>query len=413
MTNDGPIRCSFRGLETVEHEFQLPLDYEAPTGASITVFAREVAAPGGDDRPYLLFFEGGPGYESPRPLGWESLEWISAAVERYRVLLLDQRGTGRSSPLDVAALTTRTPSEQADYLTNFRADSIVRDAERIRRALGIERWTVLGDSFGGLCILHYLSTAPEGLEAALITGGLPPLGSSIDDVYRATYRRVREKVAAYFRRYPADRARVEEIDAWLGSEDVRLPAGDRLSPRRFWQLGWLLGMGDGLERLHYLLELPRGSQAFLIDMERALSYDRQPLYSVLHEACWMDGGASRWSAERTFDPDDSTPFTGEHIFPWMFEEYGTLRPLKEAADLLAEREWGRLYDEEQLRRNEVPVAAAIYAEDMYVEAAFSLETAALVRGLRKWLTDEFEHDGLELGGVRVFRRLLDLIDGRE
>ena len=45
--------------------------------------------------------------------------------------MLDQRGTGRSTP--VGALPGARPSEQAAYLTHFRADSIVRDAERSAR----------------------------------------------------------------------------------------------------------------------------------------------------------------------------------------------------------------------------------------------------------------------------------------
>ena len=60
----------------------------------------------------------------------------------------------------------------------------------------------------------------------------------------------------------------------------------------------------------------------------------------------------------------------------MFEDYGALAPLREAADLLAERDWPKLYDAARLRENEVPTAAAIYAEDMYVERAFSEQTAA-------------------------------------
>ena len=46
--------------------------------------------------------------------------------------MLDQRGTGRSSP--IGTLPGLTPAEQAEYLTHFRADSIVRDAELIRRS---------------------------------------------------------------------------------------------------------------------------------------------------------------------------------------------------------------------------------------------------------------------------------------
>src|SRR4029077_7200184 len=102
--------------------------------------------------------------------------------------LLDQRGTGRSTPVSAEALAGLDPAAQAAYLRNFRADSIVRDAELIRAQLESHPWRVLGQSFGGLCVTTYLSFAPEGLHEAFITGGLPPLVGGADDVYRATYR---------------------------------------------------------------------------------------------------------------------------------------------------------------------------------------------------------------------------------
>jgi hypothetical protein len=104
-------------------------------------------------------------------------------------------------------------------------------------------------------------------------------------------------------------------------------------------------------------------------------------------------------------------FTGEHVYPWMFEDYGGLAPLREAAHLLAEREWPRLYDPEVLASNEVPVAAAIYVNDMYVERAFSEETAARIRGARTWITNEYEHNGLRADGARILGRLIDLARG--
>ena len=79
---------------------------------------------------------------------------------------------------------------------------------------------------------------------------------------------------------------------------------------------------------------------------------------------------------------------------------------------LAAREWPRLYDPDRLRANDVPVAAAIYAEDMYVERAFSEETAAAIRGLRPWITNEYEHNGLRADGERILARLIDLTRGR-
>jgi hypothetical protein len=104
--------------------------------------------------------------------------------------------------------------------------------------------------------------------------------------------------------------------------------------------------------------------------------------------------------------------TGEHVYPWMFEDYGALAPLREAAELLAAHEWPRLYDPDQLRANEVPVAAAIYANDPYVEREFSEETAALIRGARPWVTSEYEHNGLRADGDRILGRLIDLARGR-
>jgi len=96
----------------------------------------------------------------------------------------------------------------------------------------------------------------------------------------------------------------------------------------------------------------------------------------------------------------------------MFEEYGELRALAGAAEILAEHEWPELYDVERLRENGVAAAAVIYAEDMYVVRQFSEETAASIRGLRPWLTNEYEHDGLRQEGGRVLGRLIDLVQGR-
>ena len=162
-------------------------------------------------------------------------------------------------------------------------------------------------------------------------------------------------------------------------------------------------------------ELPFGSPAFLHDVEHSQSLGRNPLYAVIHEACYATGTATRWSAERVFPDelrDDPTFLTGEHIYPWMLEEYGLLQPLAEAAQILAEHEWPHLYDVDRLAANDVPAAAAIYAEDMYVPRQFSEETAASIRGLRPWVTNEYEHDGLRANGKRVLGRLLDLVQGR-
>ena len=408
------VEIRLPGLVALEHTFEIPLDHSAPEGATIDVFARELADPEGRERPFLVYLQGGPGFEAPRPTRLPNGPgWVDRALEDFRVLMLDQRGTGRSTP--VGTLEGMSPAEQADYLSCFRADSIVRDAEWIRRTLGVQRWSVLGQSFGGLCATTYLSIAPEGLREVLITGGLPPLGNRGDEVFTRTYARMRERNRRYYDRYPGDRQRVRGLQRQLDSEVVRLPGGDRLTGRRLRQLGQVLGFSDGAESLHYTLELPWDSPAFRHDVQHAVGFSRNPIYAILHEACWGDGGATRWAADRVM-PDDfrQSPelFTGEHIFPWMFEDYGALASLREAADLLAAREWPRLYDPDVLAANDVAVAALIYADDPYVERVFSEETAAAIRGARVWLTNEFDHNGLRADGERVLGRLLDLARGR-
>jgi pimeloyl-ACP methyl ester carboxylesterase len=399
------------GAILVEREHTVPLDHAKPDGNTISVFTREVAPPDGEARPYLLFLQGGPGFEATRPTSPPS-GWMKRALVDYRVLLIDQRGTGRSTPLG-SAIPGTTPRDQAEYLTHFRADSIVRDAELIRRELGVDRWSVLGQSFGGFTSMTYLSIAPEGLREAFITGGLAPIGRPVDDIYGATYRRVIDKNRQYFERYPDDRTRVRDILERLDGEDVRLPSGDRLTSGRFRQLGLALGDSAGWETLHHILELPFGSLAFLHDVE-GRAFQRNPIYATLHESSYADGVATRWSAERLLPAEmgEQGWFTGEHVFRWMWEEYATLRPQREAADILGEHEWPRLYDPDRLRRNEVPVAATIYVNDMYVERLFAEETAVAIHGLRAWVTNEYEHNGLRADGERILGRLIEMVRDR-
>ena len=401
------------GLVLTEHEFRLPLDYAKPEGDQISVFAREVADPEGRDRPFLVFLQGGPGQEAPRPTrGPTTPGWLDRALTQYRVLMLDQRGTGRSSP--VGTLSDLTPQEQADHLALFRADAIVQDAERIRRDLGISRWSILGQSFGGFCALHYLSVAPDSLREAFFTGGVPPVGRPADDVYRATYATMLRRNQRYYQRYPGDRDRVLALHELFDAGEISVPSGT-MTRRWFRQVGSMLGMSDGAERLHFLLERDPRSPAFCWDLAAALPFNgRNPLYVAIHEASYADGHPTRWSAERVMPDEfreDVTLFTGEHVYPWNFDDDTSLAPLREAAHLLAERPWPRLYDPDVLRTCGVPCAAAVYAEDAYVDRTFSEETASLVPTMRTWVTNEYEHNALRVDGNRVLDRLIAMARG--
>ena len=418
------------GLVLTNRSFELPLDYANPARKT-AVFARIVTAAGHDnaDLPVMAFFQGGPGSGSPRPMG--NTGWIKRVLKEYKLVLLDQRGTGLSTP--ITAQTMRglgSPQAQAAYLKHFRADNIVRDAEAIRQQLiGEKPWSILGQSYGGFCAMRYLSAAPEGLREVLITGGIASLTRPVDDVYRATYQRVIDKNRLYYQRYPDDVEKVRAIVRHLREHEVKMPGGGRLTAQRFLALGLQFGMSDGFEAIHYLLEevfvdgvdgsnLNEMNFNFLFHLEQLQSFDTNPIYALMQEACYTQQAASNWSADRLlaeypeFALEQRGPilFTGEMIYRWMFDTFPQLQPLKQAADLIAKDDtWPMLYDVEKLKRNIVPVAAAVYFDDMYVHREFSEETARIVPNMRLWVTNQYEHNGLRADGEAVVDRLLQMV----
>jgi proline iminopeptidase len=423
-------RHEFRGLRTVEHVFEVPLDHGRPDGEQIEVFAREYSSAAqpvaaSEQLPWLVFLQGGPGGRGNRVTGLSG--WMKAAAKDFRILMIDQRGTGLSTPADRLSLPLRGgPAEQADYLAHFRADSIVFDCEAIRRALGSGPWTVFGQSYGGFCTLTYLSLAPQGMRRALITGGLAPLDGPADRVYRATYSRVEERNAEYFGWYPDDRAKVAAIVDHLRQRDERLPSGERLSPERFQLVGSLLGGNTRVDSLHFLLEDAftaaaggaRLSDGFLAQVHALVTRAPNPLYALLHESIYAQGAATGWAAWRVlaerpqFRPDAGEPLLlGEMVMPWYFEQDPALAPLAATAEVLARKDdWGQLYDPGRLASNDVPAAAAVYRDDIFVDRGLSLETAARVRGLKVWETADFHHDGIADDGEGIFATLLALAD---
>jgi len=413
---------STAGLLTRDHHLSVPLDRSgqadpAPDGASsITVYAREISAAGIDplSRPPLVFLQGGPGCEAPRPSADAGLGWIGAVLEHHRLLLIDQRGTGASSPVDrpdAAGTPTATPPPPP----HPPRPAAGGDRGGPRRPLGLERWSLLGQSFGGFCVTRYLSEHAESLEAVYITGGLPAVGHSIDEVYALSYEAMRAKSEEYYGRYPQDRDRMERLSELAGRGELITPGGDIVGPERLRSLGAMLGRAGGADAIHHLLERDPSSWGFRYDLGQSLAFGgRFPLYAVIHESCWADAGTTDWAAQRVrpavFD-DDPTLLTGEHVRHEVFLENTALRPWLEVADLLAAHEWPALYDPTRLKTTTTPGAAAVYARDVFVPMVTSLETAALIPGLRTWITSEHEHDGSRASGGKVFNRLRDLAAG--
>ena len=411
------------GFVARDHVVTVPLDHSDPDGATIDVFARELVDPGRREEqlPWLLFLQGGPGGKSPRPVGRS--DWIDVALRTHRVLLLDQRGTGRSTPVTPAVTRDRTPEQVAHYLSLFRADAIVADAEIVRAALlGEGRWDTLGQSYGGFVTLTYLSLAPQGLNRCYVTGGVPGLAATAEDVYARTFTRAAGRSREYYARYPQDEARVAELVDYLDGRQVLLPDGDVLTPHRLRVVGNIFGMSYGFETVHWLLDDAWAAgelhPEFLYDVQSRTGFVDNVLYT-LQESCYAVRAATDWAAQREYDrrPEfaaNARPvlFTSEMMFPWMFREIRALRPFAAAAEILAQKsDWAPLYDSAQLARNKVPLYAAVYYDDLYVDSGLQQQTIEQVGNARAWITNEHEHDALRTAPT-VLERLLDMGAGR-
>lgn len=392
--------------------------------ASIEVFARIAATEADSQKPYLVFLQGGPGVEAPRPttpVGGST--WLARALEEFQVVMLDQRGTGKSSPIgSVEGRITGLdavgddPADIARALTHYRADSIVEDAEILRQALGVDTWSLLGQSFGGFTALRYVSAHSRSLDEVYFTGGLPAVGTDPSTVYAKTWEGMKRKSEQFYDAFPGDRAKLANlIDLAEVEGGITLPGGARATAERIRLLGHFLGASDGPEKLHYLLDQDPASAAFRHDLAAALPFSgRNPLYAIVHESCWADGTVTDWAARRAMPDEvraDPTLLAGEHAGPESMSEDPELMPFAEVAQLVAQHEWPQLYDVDALRASTVRGAAAVYFEDAYVPPEFSLATADLLGGVKPWVTNEYEHNGLRADGYRVLDRLISLARG--
>ena len=418
---------------------------------SIRLFYRTLCLPEnkGRELPLIVYLQGGPGGAGPRVLDACTDGWIEEALKHFRIVLPDQRGTGRSSAVDghrmdvvateAGELGIDAAAFQAEYLKRFLADSIVRDFEYLRLSeFGGARWVTLGQSYGGFLTLCNLSTFPTGVAASFVGGGIPHVPASAADVYAHTFPRMAGKTTEWYARYPVDQERVALLADRLAGGDVTLPDGSPFSVRRLQLIGGGLGMKPAPERLHNMLDLAFsdgdgsassalasvGGDVSKLYVNRGFAEavmsntgsSSNPLYWTLQEFIYADGELEapiRWAAahEAASRPEFSTDarplmMFGEAMFPWMFEEDPALVPFAAAMDVLMEdTHFGRLYDTEQLASNEVPLQCAVYFDDLYVDSGLQLDTLSRVGASHAWVTNEFEHDGLH--GDAVFSHLLD------
>ena len=224
--------------------------------------------------------------------------WLERALEDYRVLLLDQRGTGRSTP--VGALEGMSAQEQADYPgTSARTGScampahsrrardraVERSGTELRRLL---RHALLVGFSGrpGRGLSDWRAAASRGSPGRHLPGDVPPGARPEPLVLRALSRGSRARPQR--RRAP----RCGGSEAPVGRPSDVMPLSRAREHARHERR---------LRAAAHIVELPVGSPAFVHDVEgmATLAFGRNPIYAVLHEACYGQGYATKWSAERT------------------------------------------------------------------------------------------------------------------
>lgn len=405
------VTTTYMGTRRLDsHRISCRLTTDPTDTRTIDVFARVITPRGGENLPLLVFLQGGPGDESPALFPG----WMATALERYRVVLLDQRGTGKSTPV-TGGTAGLGGVPKAEYLTHLRADGIVRDCEAMREHLGAKTWSVLGQSFGGFTLVHYLSVHPESIDQAFFTGGLAPIGHSAEEIYQTTYAELQRKSEEYYARFPQHRQAMAQLVELADAGKLVLPSGEVASVSRVRSLGHLLGSNDGWLTLYNLLDQDPQSRAFAYDFAAAMPFaGRNPLYFVFHESSMADGVVTDWAAERVLPEafkKDPTLLTGEHVFSEWLDTVPELQAWKDVALELAGVQWPSLYDAAALEGSQARGAAAVYARDAYVPLEFSLETASHLPGVAPWITSEFEHNGLRASGGKVLGGLFELASG--
>ncbi len=125
-----------------------------------------------DGKPALVV-HGGPGSEC----GPRSRQVFDP--ERYRIVLFDQRGCGRSTP---------HASDPATDMRHNTTHHLLSDMEQLREHLGIERWLLYGGSWGSTLILAYAERYPHRTSEIVILGVTMSRQREIDWLYRGVGR---------------------------------------------------------------------------------------------------------------------------------------------------------------------------------------------------------------------------------
>jgi len=145
----------------------------------VSVWGSESGAP-------VLALHGGPGGASNPSM----LQPFDAT--RHRVVMIDQRGSGRSTP--------------AGRLLRNRPVQLIADIERVRKHLGIARWSVFGGSWGATLAIAYAGAHPDRVDRVLLRGSFLSSGPEIRGLLLRTRQRAPQAWLRLYRASGTDRS---------------------------------------------------------------------------------------------------------------------------------------------------------------------------------------------------------------
>lgn len=395
------------GITVRTHWLTRPWGEPVSPTATLQLAAKELIPAGGEQLPIVVYLTGGPGFPGPRPDTYTT-GVIGTLLKTHRVVIVDYRGTG----LSAGDWEQVQGQAQVQRLLTMRADVIVADLEAWREYFGVSRWELFGQSYGGFIITTYLSKFPYSVRYAYLTGGLPAVGHSVDEVYTATYQMLAQRWQQACRRYPELAKNLDTVQRHLdqaqASGEPYQSHGMALSGQMVGTIGINLGRHYGFNQLNSLLDTPVLGGRLRQDLVAALAgqttFAGHPLYALIHESIYgRPGEATNWAATRL---NPGLPVTGEHILKFQFSEDPALIPYAAAAEQLAQyTNWTNLYNPDALA-DAGPVAAQIYLDDLFVPAEFSRETAAMFGDCRVRITNSYQHDGIHHAGSDIIQALM-------
>ncbi|RUO70966.1 alpha/beta hydrolase [Pseudidiomarina salinarum] len=186
--------CYLDGIEERVQcgSLQVPENYDQPEGRTIAInFAVLPAISESKAADPLLILAGGPGQAATElaPM----IDRIFKDVRRQRdILLIDQRGTGKSNPLscelnhveelvkadddvELAQMASDCASKYTQVdLTQYHTVNAIRDFEAVRAALGYPQVNLYGGSYGSRAGLVYMREAPASVRSAILDAVAPP-----------------------------------------------------------------------------------------------------------------------------------------------------------------------------------------------------------------------------------------------